>query len=352
MQKSMRLSLAAAMCLTIGCLTTGWATSRALAAAAAPSVSIEIAAEPGLPIDASQRWYRALTDLGISGLQIRSASTGDKPGITKQGASGYRVVGVLSADNVLVLPGGTFRVTDIGRLRQWLDKLRDGGAEGVTQQRSAFGLLPTQLQQVTDDLKRPVTAATQGMPASVAVGQIAATLGFPMLLDPQDRAALESVEIADELRGLSAGTALAILLRPAGLALAPERPAGGELQYQIHKAAGGSQAWPIGWKPAKRPIEVLPRLFEFLNVEITGIPVSEAVTAIQGRLEAPVFYDRNALALHGVDPAKVPAELPSKRISYSQTLGRVLAQAKLKFELRVDEAEKPFLWITTFKRSD
>ncbi len=55
------------------------------------------------------------------------------------------------------------------------------------------------------------------------------------------------------------------------------------------------------------------------------------------------------LALHGVDPETIPAELPSKRISYSQTLGRVLGQAKLKYELRVDEAEQPFLWVTTFK---
>ncbi len=347
MQKLVCWSLLAGMCLATGCMTL-----RAMGADPAPRVSIEIAAEPGLPIDASQRWYRALTDLGIGGLQIRSATTGDKPSITKQGASGYRVVGVLLADNVLVLPGGRFRVTEIGRLRQWLDNLSDGGAEGVTQQRSAFGLLPSQLQRISDDLQRPVTTATQGVSASEAVGHVAATLGVPVLLDPQARTALASVEITDEVRGLSAGTALAMLLRPAGLALVPERPAGGELQYQVRKAERGVQSWPIGWKPANRPNQVLPRLFEFLNVEITGIPVSEAVAAIQGRLEVPVFYDRNALALHGIDPAKVPAELPSKRISYSQTLGRVLAQAKLKYELRVDEAEKPFLWITTFKPAD
>ncbi len=150
------------------------------------------------------------------------------------------------------------------------------------------------MQQVTDDLKRPVTVATQGTPAVESVRQIAGTLGFQMVLDPQCRAALQNLESGDDVRGLSAGTALAILLRPAGLVLAPERPSGGEIQYHIRKAASGVQAWPIGWKPQKRPNELAPRLFEFLNVEITGIPVSEAVAAIQGRLELPLFYDRNA----------------------------------------------------------
>jgi hypothetical protein len=322
---------------------------RSMAATAKPTVAIEIVTEPNLPIDASQRWYKMLTELGIDGLQIRAASPGEKPAITKLGASGYRVVGVLSGDNRLFLPGGTFRVNDAGRLRQWLDKLREGGAEGVTQKTGAFGLLPAQLQLVTDDLKRPVAIATQDIPAGDAVRQIAGTLALRMVIDPQCTAAVQNLESRDDVRGLSAGTALAILLRPAGLVLAPERPSGGEIRYRIRKSSRGMQAWPIGWKPEKRPNELAPRLFEFLNVEITGIPVSEAVAAIQGRLELPLFYDRNALALHGVDPAKIPAELPSKRISYSQTLSRVLAQAKLKYELRVDEAEQPFLWVTTFK---
>jgi hypothetical protein len=183
------------------------------------------------------------------------------------------------------------------------------------------------------------------------VRQIGATLSLGLAIDATARAALDSAKVADDVNGLSAGTALAILLRPAGLALVPER-SGGQMQYRVKQAARGAQAWPVGWKPEKRPSEVLPRLFEFLNVEINAIPVSEAMQAIGGRLEVPVFYDRNALALHGIDPTKTPAELPSKRISYSQTLNRLLSQAKLKYELRVDEAEKPFLWITSQKPAE
>ena len=36
-------------------------------------------------------------------------------------------------------------------------------------------------------------------------------------------------------------------------------------------------------------------------------------------------------------------------MTYSQVLGKVLMQARLKYELRVDEADKPFVWITSVK---
>ena len=250
---------------------------------------------------------------------------------------------------MLHLPGGRFKTTDRAKLRQWLDRLRDGGAEGVTHERSAFGLLPSELQEVTDDLKRPVLSSTQDAAAASVVRQIAGTLGYPLQADAAAGRALKDIRIEDELRGMSAGTALAAVLRPAGLGLVPERPGRGTLQYRIAKVGRGTTAWPVGWEPRQPTTKLLPKLYEFLNVEITGIPVSEALTAVAARIEAPMLFDRNAMALHGVDPSQVPAELPSKRISYSQTLRRLLAAAKLRYEVRVDEAERPFMWVTTVK---
>jgi len=317
-----------------------------------PRVSFEVLTLPGLAPTASRKWYEMLTGAGVSGLQIRAAGSRDKPGVTKQGTRAvpsYRVVGILSSNNVLHLPGGRFKLSDGAGLSRWLDKLRDGGSEGVTRRRSAFGLLPSQLQEVTTDLKRSVAFSTKGTTAASSAGQLADMLRFRLIVDASSRRALADVVVEEELRGLSAGTALAVILRPAGLVLVPEHPSGGTLQYRVKRASREAPSWPVGWKPSERPVKVLPKLYEFLTVEITGIPVSEAMQAIGGRIDAPLLYDRNAMALHGVDPAHAPAELPSKRISYSQTLRRVLSQAKLKYELRVDEAEKPFLWITTIK---
>jgi hypothetical protein len=108
----------------------------------------------------------------------------------------------------------------------------------------------------------------------------------------------------------------------------------------------------VGWKPKDKPNNVLPDLFEFLNVEIADISVTEALTAIEGRLKVPFLFDHNSLAARGVDPAKVQAEVPSKRMTYSQIMHKVLTGAKLKYELRVDEADQPFVWITTIRPID
>jgi hypothetical protein len=272
-------------------------------------------------------------------------------GITTQGgkaAPSYKVVGILASDNVLYLPGGSFAPRDTGKLRKWLDELRAGGAEGVTQPRAAFGLSPRKLQEINDDLKRPVAFTTKGMSAAAAVGQIAKGLRNPIAYEGGATRALAEVTLVDEFKDLARGTALAAIVRPAGLIVRPAET-GARLEYRVERPQAGGETWPIGWPPKQRRGEALPMLFELLNVEIKEIPVSEALAAIQARLEVPFLFDRNAMALHGVDPAKIPSDVPEKRMSYSQVLRKLLSQARLSYDLRVDDADKPFLWITTVK---
>jgi hypothetical protein len=163
---------------------------------------------------------------------------------------------------------------------------------------------------------------------------------------------LGSGKVSDELEGISLGTSLAALLRPSGLALRPVRGSAGKVGYEISRAQGGSQSWPIGWKPKAKPNQVLPALFEFLNVEISEIPISEALAAIEGRLKVPFLLDHNALAARGIDLTKLQAEVPSKRMTYSQILHKLALEAKLRYELRVDEADQPLIWITSIKPID
>ena len=90
-------------------------------------------------------------------------------------------------------------------------------------------------------------------------------------------------------------------------------------------------------------------MFEFHNVNVQNVTATKALEAIAARLKVPVLMDYNAMARHGVDPAKTPVSLPSARTTYSLAMRKLLFQARLKFEVRVDEAGKPFLWITTVK---
>ena len=322
------------------------------AAAGAPPVTLVLATERGFPITGSQEWYQLLTRLGVAGLQIRSATGRDKPAVEKIGtkdAPHYAVTGILGADGTLHVPGGRFTLRDDARIKRWLENLSDQGVEGVTERRIAFGLLPKQLEAVNEDLKRPVGFTTRGVALRSAVERAGAGLEAPLVIDPASSGAMENVLVADELQELSRGTALAIMLRPAGLVLQPERPAGGRLQYRVAASRPGQEAWPTGWVAQQDKRRVLPALYELIDVEINGVPVAETLDALQQRLKVPFLFDHNALAMHNIDPRKVEAKLPAKRLTHSLILQRVLFQARLKWELRVDEAGKPLVWITTLK---
>ncbi len=322
------------------------------AVAAAPRVSFEIVTQQGLAPTAARQWYEALSKLGIDNLRIRSGTAGDEMGIETSGsgaAKSYRVTGILAADNMLHVPGGKFGVRDSSRIRAWLDNLGTDGVEGVTAPRVAFGMTPSQIEHIHADLRRPVGISTVGMAADKAAATIGKSLRGPLRLAPGTAGALAGVQVEDELRRLTSGTALAMLARLAGLTFAPARQADGKIEYRIAPAMKGAEHWSVGFEPEQRPAQTLPAMFDLLNVEISEIPVSEALEAIQGRLNVPFLFDRAALARHGADPTAVQAEVPAGRLSYSQVLGKVLAQAGLRYELRVDEADRPFLWITTIK---
>ena len=78
-------------------------------------------------------------------------------------------------------------------------------------------------------------------------------------------------------------------------------------------------------------------------------PFRRCSKAVGKHLKVLVLLDHNAMALHGIDPAKTNVSHPQKKTNYSIALRKILFQARLKFELRIDEAGKPILWVTTLK---
>lgn len=322
-------------------------------AAERPRIEFELVTEGRLSPTATQTWYQTLTDLGVSGLQIRAVKPGDEVKIDRIGnerGPSYKVTGRISARGMLVLPGGQFTTTDGAKIKRWINELANNGIEGVAERKSAFGLTRKQVETVMEDLSLPVEFSTKGMMATDAAREIVASLDLKVLVEADAKRSLAADDpLRDELEGLSAGTALAALLRPAGAVLIPEKPDGGELRYRIASGKTAEEAWPVGWPTDKQPAKAIPKLFEFLNAEIDGVSAAEAIEAIQGRLNAPVLFDHNNIARHRID-LTLEVSVPAKRTYYSKVLEQVLFNVGLKYDLRVDENDKPFLWITTLKK--
>ena len=110
------------------------------------------------------------------------------------------------------------------------------------------------------------------------------------------------------------------------------------------------ESWPVGWPPQKIPGTLAPALFKFLNVEIRDIVLQEALDALKPRIGLPMLMDHNSMVRNRIDPKTVKVTVPAGRTFYKRILDRLLSQVGLTCQLRVDEAEKPFLWVTSAKK--
>jgi len=321
-----------------------------LARAQQPGARVELELyQSGRPsAQATQAWYAALTKLGVKNLKIRAARPGDQAGVATIGAvpnETYRVVGELNERGEVVVPGGRFKVGDMPAFSAWMGKLGDHGAAALTETKSAFGLNEQQLLAVNADLSTTVDFATKGMKPIDVLRKLARGK-HPLVMEPELGKALEMDDpMRDELQGFSRGMALAVLLRPVGGVLVPRKPARAEVELAILDGKSSAELWPIGWATQEDTSKLAPKLLETLSAEIDGVTAAEALDAIQQRVEVPFLWDHNSLALRKVK-LDTPVSLPAGKRLYSKLLTEILGKVRCRYEIRVDENGKPFLWIS------
>jgi hypothetical protein len=357
----MRLRLLAFMLMTI--VGTG-------AFAAAPPIQLELATERGVQITAPQEWLQLLAGIGIENVRIRGAKSSDVPSIANRGTDqrpSFQVIGILTANNQLRLPGGTFARGDRAKMKDYFDRLSADGAESMTAPRGMFGLTGKEIEAVFADLSQPISIETKGKSPRAVIDQLQSGFASKVVIDPaNDRALRDADAFPDDLKGITAGTGLAMLLRANGLVLRPEKSRGQPVVYHVaakgpptattRKAPAVERAgktddstleyWPIGWQPHDTPGHTAPSLFEFLNAEIDGFTLAETLDAIRPRIKLPVFIDHASITEHKVDFTKTKVRIPKTRTSYKRVIDRALSQARLGSDIRTDESGNAFLWIS------
>ena len=324
------------------------------------TLDLELATENGAPPSIAQQWLQALKDAPLGSLRIRSLRGDEQPETREAGAGRIQVLGVITASGTLIVPGGRFTLADHRRFQAWLEKVRAGerpaGPAGSPNSRMdadgkpiPYGLTVDQLVKLYQALEPPIAFETKGRrPADVA-RSIRELVAIDMPAAPGVREAFARDEtVLDDLRGVSAGTALAAVCRPLGVAITP-RVEGNvvKLGLSLARGQGPDAAWPVGWPPNKPLGELAPSLLKFLDVEIADTPFAEVIDALQPRLKLPVLYDHNGLARHEINPATAVVKIDKGKTFYSKVLDRATSQAKLRWELRIDEAGRPLIWIAS-----
>ena len=315
------------------------------------SVELQIFSDSLAAVGTQQEWMEMLHDVGADRVVVKTGSI-STPEIEESQLSTstlITVTGAIQGDR-LMLPGGAFKIRDKAGIRELIQRLRDDGSKVALAEKKAFGLTSEQLVELHQTLSTPVNFSTKGKSSAEVVTKISGLIGTQFSFDSTASSALRNDEtVAEELNGISVGTALAVVIRPLGLVLQPERKQGKSLELGIVDSQGSTENWPIGWPIEKPPIQIEPKLFERLQLEIRGFPLSDALGAIESRTGVPFLYDHNSFARHGVELTKMKVTLVHEKIAFMTAIGKLLTQNKPKLidELRLDENGKPFLWITT-----
>ena len=307
-------------------------------------VELNVVPSSRAPVTAAHDWVRALSRL--KSVRVRSANQQNAKPSVQRSASSVHITAIINSQNELLVPGKRFSLRQQSALKNWIEQQRAPKPDTASKELDRFGLKRDQLLKVQDALKPVVAESTRGKNAHKVFRDITRQISLGLRISPTVRSILSEGQVKAELQGLSSGTALAALLHPLDLVVVPVSGSQGRSQLVVTAAGSVPEAWPIGWKPRQPVREAVPKLFDFLEIEIEDTPIQEVLQALESRLGTPVLYDRPWLELKEIDPATTNVSFPPKRTFYGKVLSQTLFNARLEHEVRVDERGKPFLWIT------
>ena len=316
--------------------------------AATPRVYLEVLSDRRVAVNVSQQWLRILRDFPLASIRLRQRRSGETFNVDRQGGEASRIIrvqAVLGSDGLLRVPDHRFRLSDRRKIKQWIEELESSSDDSPITEQVAFGMTGTQLERVRRLLSTPIQIKTSDESFSNFVQHVQSITTISIRPAVATRFK-DNKLIENEFTGLSCGTALAAAMRSRGLALAPAVNADGSLRVDIVDGRTAQQQWPVGWKTDAPIRKTLPKLFESLPTEIVDTPLENVISAIQQRLGVPILIDHHAISRKRIEPMKVKVSFPSKRTFYKRVLDRVLFQAGLQAEVRSDDADHPFIWLT------
>ncbi|MEC9094479.1 MAG: hypothetical protein VX438_17355 [Planctomycetota bacterium] len=313
------------------------------------SLKFQVAYPQSLQVGVAQKWLAHISAAGADGIRL-VVNPDEEIRLVENQFKSKSIINVyakINAKQQLVVPGGSFSLSDTGELKRWIQKIKNLKSIDSDAKKVAFGLTAKQLVDVYEQLGKPYPKLTRDQKISDVVRTIRAQIGFKIGADQFALDALaEDTKVLEELKGLSCGTVIAAVTRPLGLVMI----VGSEgKQFSLVESKKVDEHWPVGWPLQDRPSKVAPILFEQTEVEVGGIPLNQVLIAIEAKTKVPFIYDQNSMARQGIKMQKIAVNIGRSKTYYQKIIRLCLNQSKprLTAELRVDESGHPFLWIST-----
>jgi hypothetical protein len=311
---------------------------------------------PGASSLKAAEWSKIAEKLNIS-CTIRRPGFEDEAGVVERTLGNtvrqVRITGRLNSKGELVLPDRVFAAGEGKKLAEWIDELRAYGALGSPDGQKVWGLTQKQFGSVFESLAAPLAVETLDVELDEILEQLTFSPQHPLKFTASAIARLgksgRSSRCSQSLRGVAVGTALAVVLAEQGLGMRPRRHPDGSVDLAVHDLTEVKDVWPVGWVRSRSPAETAPTLFDFKEIHFDGIELDAALGSAVEVTRVPVLIDRVGLLAKDIDLSAIPVDFPLKRTTWAQAHERILGKAGCKYELLIDEAGKPFVWVTTMQ---
>jgi len=316
------------------------------------SVSLVLLTKSRTAAFRARGWRSTLQKLGVP-FRIRRSTSADKIETRESKMGTFRkvtAVGRFHDSGKLIFAERTFTRSDAAKLAEWIRELQTYGAKGRPQGKPLWGLTKSRFGSVFAALSSQVTKEVQGESLTSAVGKLGLPAKYPVRYSVAAKSAMDgkTFTVRKMVKGHSAGTALALVLRDHGLGFRPLRTPRGSIEIVIDPLRDAPDAWPVGWKLKESRVKTAPKLFQLIPVELDKVKMTDVFHAITVKTGVPIHVDYHAIEAKGIDVDKLVVSYPARKASWSLLLRGITARRKLTRVLRIDEAGKPFVWITPF----
>ena len=320
------------------------------------TIGMQIETARGLSPLVIQQWAETLTRLRIKPLSIRSFRDQRKLEITETAQPAYRkilVKGLIDTRGRLLVPNQVFTTRDIRQLSQWLSELRKFGPRGSLEGKPLWGLPPKQWRNLQKILAKAWPPQLDLLPMKQKITEIQRLSGLRIKIAnqaiPELQRSVDDPSSPRPPRQLSQGTTLAYFLLQHHLAFTVHLTRDDEIWLEVLPHASCPSPWPVGW-PAPSPRKIAPSLMEFTpQIEFVDAELPRVLEAIEKQTKIPFLFDTPALETDAISLADVRVRYNNKRSFWKQVIDRSLFEGKLKSELRMDESDQPFLWVSTIR---
>ena len=315
------------------------------------SVSVELLTAGMGGVLETQRWGAACGRIGV---EFRTRTAAEGKAEVKERQQGtlriVQVIAIIEADGRLSVPGRRFSLEREQAFGDWIRELQTFGSLGQPLGKPGFGLSKEQFEALFKILEQPVARAAARLDFAAALEAVGQVKGCAMRLTAEAEERLRHLpknwKTANELSGVSRGTALAILLADAGLAFRPSRTPDGELELVV-VLLDEPGTWPIGWPLEQPPFKVMPKMVELMPIEFDDLPLAMMFQRAAKASEVPVLIDQHRIAAKNLDLQTLRATQLPKRTMWSLVLVQSVSPHHLLRENLVDEGGRAFVWITT-----